>query len=409
LRSQNLADFVDFQGVRIYKADKFAHPGHPGSAAEVEGRLGESSRERPGSGGEQPGALTERTGLIEAFIALIVRALDLERVLFLVDDGTGRMLRCVGSHGPVPTDPVAIDAVPPGGPWTATFPIESGGRVAGQLLLARAGATSLDAADYSLGRQLADGAGAILERAGLAADLEHARTLLQRADRLSALGTLAAGVAHEIRNPLVSVRTFIQLLPERVNDEEFRTSFRELALKEIERICELITDLLAFSRPTQADREPTDLNEIASQIVRLLEPEARKRDVGISMGLAVRVPLVVVHEAQVKQVLMNVVLNAIQACPGHGSVEVRTADAGAGGCVVEVEDTGVGMTPEQREHIFDPFYTTKEQGSGLGLYIAHRIVSEHGGSIVVEPRAGSGTIFRITFPGSEDRSRGPDA
>ena len=110
-----------------------------------------------------------------------------------------------------------------------------------------------------------------------------------------------------------------------------------------------------------------------------------------------------------KQVLMNVVLNAIQACPGHGSVEVRTGDDGAGNCVVDVEDTGVGMTPEPREHIFDPFYTTKEQGSGLGLYIAHRIVSDHGGSIVVTPRAPAGTIFRITFRASEDRGRGPDA
>jgi signal transduction histidine kinase len=372
---------------------------------EDEGRLGDSDGERPGSVLE-PSALAERRGVIDAFIALLVRALDLERVLFLVDDGSGRTLRCVGAHGPVPSDPVPTGAVPPGGPWSATFPVESSGRISGQLLVAKAAARALDAGDYTLARQLADGAGTILERAGLAADLEHARTLLQRADRLSALGTLAAGVAHEIRNPLVSVRTFIQLLPERVDDEEFRTSFRELALKEIERICELITDLLAFSRPTPADREPADLNEITSQIVRLLEPEARKRDVAITMALADRVPVVVVHEAQVKQVLMNVVLNAIQACAGHGAIDVRTGRADAGGCVVEVADTGVGMTPEQSEHIFDPFFTTKENGSGLGLYIAHRIVAEHGGAIVVAPRPEGGTTFRITFRGTEDEQHG---
>jgi two-component system NtrC family sensor kinase len=374
---------------------------------EDEGRLGESGRERPGSTGEQPSALAERTGVVDAFVALLVRALDLERVLLLIDDGIGRALRCVGAHGPVSREPVPAGTAPPGGPWSATFPVESGGRVAGELLLARADAAPLDAKDYALARQLADGAGSILENAGLAADLEHARALLQRADRLSALGTLAAGVAHEIRNPLVSVRTFIQLLPERVDDEEFRTSFRELALKEIERICELITDLLAFSRPTPADREPADLNEITSQIVRLLEPEARKRDVGISMALAERVPAVVVHEAQVKQVLMNIVLNAIQACSAHGLVEVRTAVAAAGACAVEVVDTGVGMTPEQRDHIFDPFFTTKESGSGLGLYIAHRIVAEHGGSIVVTARPEGGTSFRITFRGSEDEGHEP--
>src|SRR5438094_10476353 len=105
------------------------------------------------------------------------------------------------------------------------------------------------------------------------------RELLGRADRLSALGMLAAGVDHGIRNPLVSVRTFIQLLPERLADEEFRTEFRELALGEIERICALINDLLAFSRPAPAERKPTDLNELAAQIARLLEAEARRRDV----------------------------------------------------------------------------------------------------------------------------------
>ena len=346
--------------------------------------------------------LAVRGDVVDAFIALLVRALGLERVLFLVEDAGTHLLRCVGSHGPVSTDAVPLGGVPPGGPWSATFPVETGGRVHGVLLLARTAGAPLEALDYALARKLANGAGTILESAGLAADLEHARELLQRADRLSALGTLAAGVAHEIRNPLVSVRTFIQLLPERVDDEEFRTSFRELALKEIERICELITDLLAFSRPTPADREPTDLNEIASQIVRLLEPEARKRDVAIGMALAEDVPVIVADEAKLKQVLMNVVLNAIQACPGHGTVEVRTRDDGVGGSVVAIADTGVGMTAEQRERIFDPFYTTKEHGSGLGLYIAGRIVAEHGGTIDVEPREGGGTVFRITFRSHED-------
>jgi signal transduction histidine kinase len=356
----------------------------------------------------RPGALAGRASVVEAFIALLVRAFDLERVLFLVDDGPGRPLRCVGRYGIATPEPIPAGAVPPGGPWSASFPVETGGRTAGVLLIARPGGAPLEAKDYALARGLADGAGAMLESAGLAADLENARALLQRADRLSALGTLAAGVAHEIRNPLVSVRTFIQLLPERVDDEEFRTSFRELALNEIERICELITDLLAFSKPSPAEREPTNLNDIASQIVRLLDAEARKRDVQIRLQLADRVPIVVAHEPQVKQVLMNVVLNAIQACPDDGRVDVRTYADGPQG-VVEVADTGAGMTREQQEQIFDPFFTTKETGSGLGLYIAHRIVAEHGGAIAVTPREGGGTIFRITFRGSEGGGHGAGA
>src|SRR5439155_1479789 len=113
------------------------------------------------------------------------------------------------------------------------------------------------------------------EHGRMAADLASSRELLARADRLSALGMLAAGVAHEIRNPLVSVRTFIQLLPERLGDEEFRTTFRDLALAEIERICGLINDLLAFSQPAHAQVDPADLNDLVAQIVRLLAAEAR--------------------------------------------------------------------------------------------------------------------------------------
>jgi signal transduction histidine kinase len=351
-------------------------------------------------------AAGDQTDAVAACVALLARALDLEKVALFLDDGAGRPLRCVGRHGPVALERLARGGDPPGGPWSASIQVEHGGRAAGVLLVSRAGGTALTAADQALARRLGAGAVAILATAGLAADLVHARELLARADRLSALGTLAAGVAHEIRNPLVSVRTFIQLLPERVEDEEFRTTFRELALGEIERICELITDLLAFSRPTPVDREATDLNQIASQIVRLLEPEARKRDVGISTAFADVLPPVIVHDAQVKQVLMNIVLNAIQACPARGTVAVGTRGEAAGTCAVEIADSGVGIPPEQLAHIFEPFFTTKDQGSGLGLYIAHRIVTDHGGTIDVAARAGGGTVFTIRFPIAREGSNG---
>src|SRR6185436_18303487 len=136
-----------------------------------------------------------------------------------------------------------------------------------------------------------------------------------------------------------SVRTFIQLLPERLADEEFRTGFRDLALSEIERICALINDLLAFSRPAPAHRERTDLNELVAQIVRLLEVESRRRDVELTWHSEPALPAVVVDTSQVKQVFMNVILNAIEASGGHGSVAVATrTHEGTGGqwCVVSV-------------------------------------------------------------------------
>src|SRR5207247_156533 len=182
----------------------------------------------------------------------------------------------------------------------------------------RAGGAPLTPAERALAAGVADALAQLVASERQAAELRQTRELLGRADRLAALGMLAAGVAHEIRNPLVSVRTFIQLLPERLADEEFRTGFRELALGEIERICALINDLLAFSRPAPAERERTDLNELVAQIARLLEAEARRRDVAVSFHGEPDLPQVVVDEAQVKQVLMNLLLNALQACCARG-------------------------------------------------------------------------------------------
>src|SRR5262249_41286082 len=152
---------------------------------------------------------------------------------------------------------VAPDATPGGGPWSAVVSVTTGGRPTGLLLLDRGGGVELSADDRALAIQLAETAGRVAAHPRLAADLARSHACLAAADRLSTRGPLAAGVAHEIRNPLVSVRTFVQLLPERLDDEEFRTAFRDLALGEIERICSLINDLLAFARSAPAQREPT--------------------------------------------------------------------------------------------------------------------------------------------------------
>jgi len=285
--------------------------------------------------------------------------------------------------------------------WELALPVRSAARDLGWLVLHGRADAPLGPPDRALAERVAAAAAEIVSAERLAADLVRTRELLARADRLSALGTLSAGVAHEIRNPLVSVRTFIQLLPERLGDEEFRTGFRDLALGEIERICGLINDLLAFSRPAPAEREATDLNELVAQITRLLDAEARRRDVGFVCHGDPFLPLVVVDDAQVKQVLMNVILNAIQACERNGTVEIATSTEESRGqrwCAVAVRDSGAGIAPEHLEQIFDPFFTTKDAGSGLGLFIARQIVSAHGGHIRAVPRPEGGTEFSIHFP-----------
>jgi signal transduction histidine kinase len=241
------------------------------------------------------------------------------------------------------------------------------------------------------------------------ATLHGARDRLAHADRLAAIGTLAAGIAHEIRNPLVSIRTFIQLLPERLHDEEFRTSFRELALGEIERICDLINDLLTFSRPTPGEREPMSAAELVQQIVRLLDAEARKHEVRLDCDTDPDTPRALADQAQIKQVLLNVVLNAIQASPRPGAVTVatrRTRHAGQAWCAIDVSDSGPGIPPAEAGRIFDPFFTTKQLGSGLGLFIARRIVDDHAGTIHAAARPGGGCVFTIRLPAYDGDERG---
>ena len=327
---------------------------------------------RPEAAGPAPAAV--RAGEpAAATVALLARALRLDRAALVIAAPDGRHLTPLAVHGDVSDQDWQDDTVGDSG-WSTVLPLEDGAH-RGYLLLGRTADGPLSEQDRAL-------AASVLGTSPFgAADARGPRDRLAHADRLAAIGTLAAGVAHEIRNPLVSVRTFIQLLPERLDDEEFRTSFRELALGEIERICGLINDLLAFSRPALAERESTDVPELAQQIVRLLDAEARKHDVRLVYEAHQQTPRVWASEAQLKQVLMNVVLNAIQACTATGRVRVSTRGErrhGRSWCTIEVADSGPGISADAVARIFDPFYTTKTLGSGLGLFIARRIIDAGG-------------------------------
>jgi signal transduction histidine kinase len=327
-------------------------------------------------------------------MTLLARALQLDRAALVVAAPDGRRLDPVAVHGDVSDQDWLGETVRNAG-WSAVLPIQDGTN-RGFLLLGRTGDGPLSDQDRALARSVLGTA-----PFGATSAVSEPRDRLAHADRLAAIGTLAAGMAHEIRNPLVSVRTFIQLLPERLDDEEFRTSFRDLALGEIDRICGLINDLLAFSRPALAEREPTDVAEAARQIARLLDAEARKHDVRLACDAADDTPRVSATAAQVKQVLMNVVLNAIQACGAAGRVRVATSGErrhGRDWCVIEVTDSGPGIAAADAARIFDPFFTTKALGSGLGLFIARRIIDEHEGAIDASSGTGHGCVFTIRLP-----------
>lgn len=243
---------------------------------------------------------------------------------------------------------------------------------------------------------------------------------VRRAERLATVGTLAAGMAHEIKNPLVSLKTFAQLLPMKYDDPEFRDSFSQIAATEIERINTLVEQLLRFARPPKPIPIPLDLHEPIEQILALLASEMNKQGVNITRKYHENPLLVFADSEQLKQVFMNVLLNAMEALSSREKPELEISTGtrrrwgwppvapfaklpegyaqGDREAYVRIADNGPGIRESHLKHIFDPFFTTKDTGHGLGLSIAHGIVREHKGSINAENRPGGGAVFTIALP-----------
>ena len=257
--------------------------------------------------------------------------------------------------------------------------------------------------DLELLTTLANSATIGIENAQLYENLKNTKKIMLRADRLASLGTLAAGLAHEIRNPLVAIKTFTQLLPERFDDEEFRNYFTTVAAGEIDRISTLITELLEFSRPSGPFFQQENLNDILDKMITLIKTEAKQKELTIEATLADDLPTVTVDKEQMKQVFINILLNAIQATPEKGTILIATrkivkSNGGPGFVQVEISDTGIGIPEEELDKIFTPFFTTRAKGSGLGLAISHQIIQEHEGTIDVKSVEKKGTTFIINLP-----------
>ncbi len=241
-----------------------------------------------------------------------------------------------------------------------------------------------------------------LENRRLVEDLKKSKSHIQRADRLASLGTLTAALAHELRNPLVAIKTFTQLLPERFEDDEFRNHFLRIVSGEVDRISTLINELLEFARPSDPKVAAEDVNAILDSILFLVSTGTKKKHMEIIKDFAPNLPSVPIDREQIKQVFLNILINAIEATEDGGKIYVRTRihpHANGGPCVqVEVTDTGCGISLEHLESIFHPFFTTKHKGSGLGLSISSQIVQEHKGSIDVKSRLNEGSTFYVNLP-----------
>ncbi|MBN1445833.1 MAG: PAS domain S-box protein [Candidatus Omnitrophica bacterium] len=232
------------------------------------------------------------------------------------------------------------------------------------------------------------------------ADVTHINELeegMKRAEKFASLGIMAAGIAHEIKNPLVSIQTFAHLLPERYNDKEFREMFSSLTIKEVARINALIEQILVFAKPRGAVFEEVNLIDVLKTTAILLSAQFPEKSIEIKEDYCQDVLNIEGDEGKLKQAFLNICINSAQSLKTKGVIEI-SADENGASARVEIRDSGCGIKKDVIDKIFEPFFTTREKGTGLGLAIVTRIIDEHKGSIKVESAEGKGTRVIVELP-----------
>jgi two-component system NtrC family sensor kinase len=241
-----------------------------------------------------------------------------------------------------------------------------------------------------------------LERARRRVERYHYEQM-KRADRLASIGEMAAGIAHEIKNPLAGIAGVIQVLRRDMANDDPKRAVLDEVLSQVERMDKAVRNLLSFARPPEPRVSLVDVNDLIGKLLDFLEPQFAKTGITAERKLAPGLPWLVLDPDLLQQALLNISLNAIKAMPGGGKVTVETrfempAEGKPGSVKIVISDTGEGIPPENLGRIFSPFYTTRQQGTGLGLSITQRIVEQHNGEISVESRPGRGSDFTISLP-----------
>lgn len=236
------------------------------------------------------------------------------------------------------------------------------------------------------------------------ARLNTAQAQLLQSAKLAAVGELAASVAHEINNPLYAARNSLYLVEQDLPPDAPQRMFLDIAQNELGRIAKIITRMRDFYRPARVELDQTNINDLVRQTIELVHTHLRHGHVEAFTALDPAVPSIIAHADQLRQVLLNLMLNSCDAMPNGGTLNVSTQleATTAQQVLIQVTDTGEGIGPEHLLRLFEPFYTTKPQGTGLGLAISAHIVTQHGGQITVDSTPGHGTTFSVRLPVEHD-------
>jgi two-component system sensor histidine kinase HydH len=233
-------------------------------------------------------------------------------------------------------------------------------------------------------------------------EIKRLEEKVMRSEKLAAVGQLAAGLAHEIRNPLSSIRGFAQFLRHALKDKPREQEYAEIMIRELDRINRVVSDLLSFANPKAAELAPTSADELVNHVIQLVEADAQSKDITIDRHIDTKIGEMYLDAYQMTQAFLNLLLNSLKFVHKGGRIEVKALLREDGSqFVFQVTDDGPGISPENMTKIFDPFFTTRETGTGLGLAIVHKIAENHQGDIDVEsppPGKTKGCRFTIRIP-----------
>jgi signal transduction histidine kinase len=357
----------------------------------------------------------DRLHLILRNVASPIMVMDNDNHILTTNEQAARLFQTVGRATALSRrDQVALSNDAKFTSFIAQFRLETAQVKSGELDLADPD-TEEPLAMAITCTELRDDKGAVVGTVSVLQDVTRTRELERRrveqilfeSEKLAATGRLAASIAHEINNPLEAIKNSLYLLAHRIPDGDDTRKFLQIATKETERVSRILRQMLGFYRPA-ASMEATDLNALIQEAEALLEKHLRARGVRVENDLDGALPRVRASADQLKQVILNLILNAQEALPHGGSIYVSTRlspDAEpelvrGDAVLIQIRDTGTGIAEEHVPHLFEPFFSTKSQGkgTGLGLWVSFGIVQSHGGTIKVRSRLGRGTTFSITLP-----------